>query len=60
MLRLSQDEKNSLLEFVSQPPLEQMPVPVLSIEDYLKFLSEIPPSMAPPKPVRFEGDMWLL
>lgn len=60
MARLSQDEQDSLREFANQPPLEQLPAPVLSIEDYLKYLSQIPPSLSPPKPVRFEGNMWRL
>ena len=60
MARLSPIEKQALLDFARQPPLQQPPLPAIPLADYLRTLNNLPPSLRPAKPVRFSGNNWKL
>jgi hypothetical protein len=58
MARLNQAERDSLRRFAAQPPLPHPPPLRLPFPDYLRAISQLPPSPAPPKPATFPGSHW--
>ena len=60
MPRLDPAEKLALRKFAAQPPLQQPPLPLRPVMDYLHAISHLPASLRPPKAVRFTGNHWKL
>jgi hypothetical protein len=60
MAKLSKIERESLKAFAKQKPLKRSIPAQVPMSQYLLYLSSLPESLTPPKPVRFQGNYWLL
>jgi hypothetical protein len=60
MAKLQPAEREALREFAKQKRLQQIPAPALPVSEYLRSLSTLPPSLSPPKQVKFVGTHWRL
>lgn len=60
MAKQQPDERKALRAFRQRPPLAQQSQPVITIIDYLRILSKIPPSLCPEKPAKFTDQHWKL
>ena len=60
MARLSEQEKESFLQFARGPKLPAQVPPILPIADYLRFIASLARLPHPSKPVRFAGSHWKL
>ncbi len=60
MAHLSEEAKAALKAAASEPPFQNPPQPPLPFWEYLKVISNLPPSLTPEKPVNFSGKHWKL
>lgn len=60
MARLSEAARQSLKAAAAEKPWENPPAPPLPLMEYLAKISNLPPSLFPPKPVNFTGKHWKL
>lgn len=60
MAKLHPDEREALRAFSQVQALPRQLTPLIPFSDYLRYLSQLPPSLCPPKAVRFTGKFWKL